>query len=60
MPVLAVSVAKDVLFLGDMGVHSLGEGSRIRIGSCDFLFHVFLFGMVVYRTGMFGGKHDRL
>ena len=25
----AVSVAEDVVFLGDMGVHSLGDGSRI-------------------------------
>ena len=29
--VQAVFVAEDVVFLGDIGVHSLGDGSRIRI-----------------------------
>ena len=27
----AVSVTEDVVFLGDRGVHSLGDGSRVRI-----------------------------
>ena len=27
----AVSVAEDFVFFGDIGVHSLGDGSRIRI-----------------------------
>ena len=31
MLVLALSVTEDVVFLGDMGVHSLGDGSRILI-----------------------------
>ena len=30
MPDREVSVAEDVVFLGDMGVHSLGVGSRGR------------------------------
>ena len=35
MPVRAVSVAEDVVFLGDMGVHSLGGGSRVRISRAE-------------------------
>ena len=31
MPGRAVSVTEGVVFLGDVGVHSLGDGSRIRI-----------------------------
>ena len=31
MPVRAVSVGKDVVLICDMGVHSLGDGSRVRI-----------------------------
>ena len=30
-PAVAFSVVEDVVLLGDMGVHSLGDGSRVRI-----------------------------
>ena len=52
-PVQALSVAKDVVFPGDMGVHSLGDGSRVRISLAADDPMVSWHEQLVYARGLF-------